>query len=89
MSLSTNSDAQLTGDLSEIGLIGGDLSEAGGISGGLSAPGMYDGVYEVTPSSQTQTLSTKDKMLLNDITVNPIPSNYGLITWNGSVITVS
>lgn len=23
------------------------------------------------------------------VTINPIPSNYGLITWNGSIITVS
>lgn len=26
---------------------------------------------------------------LSQVTVNPIPSNYGLITWNGSILTVS
>ena len=29
------------------------------------------------------------KTMASDVTVNPIPSNYGLITWDGSVLTVS
>lgn len=49
----------------------------------------YTGDYEVTPSDETQTLETEGKRLTRPITVNPIPQNYGLITWNGSVITVS
>ena len=49
----------------------------------------YTGPYTVTPNSQTQTLSTADLVMTNNVTVNPIPSNYGLITWNGSVLTVS
>ena len=49
----------------------------------------YTGDYEVTPSSQTQTLSTNGKRMTSDVVVNPIPSNYGLISWNGAVLTVS
>jgi len=49
----------------------------------------YGGPYEVTPSSSAQTVHTSGKSLAGDITVNPIPSNYGLVTWNGSVLTVS
>jgi hypothetical protein len=49
----------------------------------------YDGPYEVTPNQTTQTLPTENKTLLHDITIKPIPSNYGLITWNGSTLTVS
>lgn len=49
----------------------------------------YDGPTTVTPSLQTQTLETAGKQLVSNITVNPIPSNYGLITYNGSVLTVS
>lgn len=49
----------------------------------------YTGDYEVTPSDETQTLETEGMRLTQPITVNPIPQNYGLITWNGSVITVS
>ncbi len=51
--------------------------------------GDYSGSYEVTPSAVTQTLQTTDKILSQNIVVNPIPSNYGLIAWNGSVLTVS
>jgi len=49
----------------------------------------YDGDYEFTPSSQEQTVPIQGLTARRNITVNPIPSNYGLITWNGSVITVS
>lgn len=51
--------------------------------------GDYSGPYEVTPSTQKQTLLTVNKTLSQNVTVNPIPSNYGLITWNGSYLTVS
>lgn len=49
----------------------------------------YDGAYEFTPSSSTQVIDTEKKLLRNDIVINPIPSNYGLISWNGSYLTVS
>ena len=49
----------------------------------------YDGPYEVTPTQHTQTLATIGRKMADNVTINPIPSNYGLITWNGSVITVS
>lgn len=49
----------------------------------------YDGAYTVTPTTQTQTLQTANKTLAHNVVINPIPSNYGLITWNGSTLTVS
>lgn len=49
----------------------------------------YDGPMEVTPSRATQVLLTNERSVYGNITVNPIPSNYGLITYNGSKITVS
>lgn len=49
----------------------------------------YEGEYGFTPSASPQTVQIKDKMARHDITINPIPSNYGLITWDGSSITVS
>lgn len=49
----------------------------------------YTGEYTVTPSAETQTLETNGLRMTDNITINPIPSNYGLITWNGSTITVS
>lgn len=50
---------------------------------------VYDGPTEVTPTESTQVLYTTGLVVPENITVNPIPTNYGLITWNGSVITVS
>lgn len=50
---------------------------------------VYKGSVEITPSQQAQILATKGHLLKSDITINPIPNNYGLITWNGSVLTVS
>lgn len=49
----------------------------------------YPGPYEVTPGAEAQVLATKDLRMTGDLTVAPIPNNYGLITWNGSVLTVS
>lgn len=49
----------------------------------------YDGETAFTPSAEAQTIPVKNTVLLSDITINPIPSNYGLITWNGSTLTVS
>ena len=49
----------------------------------------YTGEYEVTPSAETQTLDTEGKRLTAPVVINPIPNNYGLISWNGSILTVS
>ena len=49
----------------------------------------YVGEYEVTPSAETQTLDTAGMRMSRAVTINPIPQNYGLITWNGSFLTVS
>lgn len=49
----------------------------------------YTGPTEITPTSEAQVLNTTLKSVLTDIIINPIPSNYGLITWNGSTLTVS
>lgn len=49
----------------------------------------YHGAYTITPSSETQVLDTDTLILDGNITINPIPSNYGLITWDGTNITVS
>lgn len=49
----------------------------------------YAGNYSVTPSAEAQVLQTNNLRMTDDITINPIPQNYGLITWNGSYLTVS
>ena len=49
----------------------------------------YSGPYTVEPSEFEQTLETNGYRMEDNVTVNPIPSNYGLITYNGSILTVS
>lgn len=49
----------------------------------------YQGQVVVTPSEETQVLNTIGKVVGDNITINPIPSNYGRIGWNGAYLTVS
>lgn len=49
----------------------------------------YEGALEVTPSEERQVLPTAAKSVYEDIVIEAIPNNYGLITWDGSVLTVS
>ena len=50
---------------------------------------IYDGTYIVTPTREQQVLNTANRVLLNNVVVNAIPSNYGLITWDGHALTIS
>ena len=50
---------------------------------------IYDGDYTAVPSTEDQVFQTRGKLMRTDFTVGKIPSNYGLITWNGSTLTVS
>lgn len=49
----------------------------------------YTGEYEVAPSDEAQTLQTNGLRMIDNLTISPIPSNYGLITWDGITLTVS
>ena len=49
----------------------------------------YEGSYTLTPTAEEQIIPTNGLRMTDDLTIAPIPNNYGLITWNGSVITVS
>ena len=76
------------------GTIEGTLRVTPTLTGKLTIPvyinvDIYEGPTEITPGREVQFLSTKQKTILDDIVINPIPSNYGLITWNGSTLTIS
>ena len=75
-----------------VSVTGDDIRPMKTISGGSgrSVP-VYPGPTEFTPSTQRQTIAVSGYRLTENITIDPIPTNYGLITWNGagSVITVS
>ena len=85
---------ELTGTLSKGLTLQGTLNAPKTIEGQLTIPNAilppsYEGPYEVTPSSEEQTLETDALYMTGDIKINPIPNNYGLITYDGSTITVS
>ena len=74
--------------------IGGRVSEADQITGTMTLPkalqpSEYDGPYTVTPGNAAQILETSGRCMTGNVTVEKIPSNYGKITWNGYVLTVS
>lgn len=65
-------------------------SESFAVDFGVEIPvANYQGSYSVTPSADAQVLPTQNKLLGANITIAPIPQNYGRIEWNGSDITVS
>ena len=85
---------EINGTLSAVGLIAGALSSEGTVSGSLSVPSIitppaYEGEYTFTPSEEAQVAEVKEKWLTSNITIEPIPTNYGLITYNGTSIIVS
>ena len=49
----------------------------------------YGGPYEFTPTREVQIAYTGGKLATQDITINPIPRNYGLVTYQGNIITIS
>lgn len=49
----------------------------------------YEGETTFTPSAEMQTIPTAHTVLLSDITINPIPSNYGRITYSGGIISIT
>lgn len=71
--------------------VGGSLGAAALAGSVTMASGVpdYTGAYEITPSGVAQTLATAGRRMASDVTINPIPSNYGLVTWDGSTLTVS
>lgn len=49
----------------------------------------FQGPYSFTPTDEEQTIQIFGKMATQNITINPIPQNYGLVTWDGVTLTVS
>ena len=50
---------------------------------------VYRGPYEFTPTREVQIAYTNGKLATSDITINPIPPNYGLVTYHANIITIS
>ena len=89
MAARINARASLNGGVSASATVGASAIRASASIGKNQNLNPYTGDYVFTPSEETQTIPILGKTATMDITINPSPSNYGLITWDGSVITVS
>ena len=85
LSVSSDTEALIVGVSSDSAAVPVQI----GAAYGAGDYDLYDGPYTVTPGPQAQVLETAGKAMREDVTVEPIPTNYGLITWNGSFLTVS
>lgn len=71
----------------------GTLSGESEIVGVISTPSIiknsdYDGSYTITPGDQPVVLQTQGHNMESNVVVEAIPSNYGRISYNGSILTV-
>ena len=82
---------EIHGNITKIKTIEADFSKSLELDGKLVHPAKdtYKGSYNVTPSNIVQILHTEGLVMNDDVTIEKIPDNYGLITWNGTVLTVS
>ena len=68
----------------------GALSSASASLGGKLSAGYLLQEKIVVPGAEEQTITADIGFGgLSSVTISPIPQNYGLITYNGSTITVS
>lgn len=49
----------------------------------------YEGPYSITPGKEAQVLNIKGLTAKENIIIEPVPDNYGLISWNGSTLTIT
>lgn len=87
-------DGTVTGSVSTTQTVTGIVSGTGGVTGAITVGGIedlpeYAGIYTVTPGAEPTILETAYRIPTENIVVEAIPQNYGLITWNGSFLTVS
>ena len=48
----------------------------------------YEGPYEFTPSQEEQTIEIAKQTAKQNITINPIPKNYGKVSQIGNELTI-
>ena len=77
----------ISGEIDLLSTIEGELEKVTE-AGGYRPPELE--AKEATPSTEEQVITCDAGYDgLQSVTRHPIPSNYGLITWNGSTLTVS
>ena len=87
------SKKSIKGSISSKKNLKGSITTKEKISGFVNVAGMiqqesYDGSYEVTPTLVQQILQTKNKTMVNDLTIKSIPYSEVTNTSNGITVTI-
>ena len=87
------SKKSLKGSIASKKSLKGSITIKEKISGFVNVGGMiqqesYDGSYEVTPTIGQQILQTKNKTMVNDLTIKSIPYSEVTNTSNGITVTI-
>ena len=80
----------LAGKIGSEGTLFGSIVSEGALNGSLLMPVGYEdyaGPYKVTPKVESQALSTADKHMAHDVTIEPIPY-YEVSNQNGKTIII-
>lgn len=80
----------LAGKIGSEGILFGSIVSERALRGSLSIPVGYEdytGPYAVTPKVESQSLSTADKHLSHDVTIDPIPY-YEVSNQNGKTVII-
>ena len=85
----------ITGRLDGACVLHGTLEARGQLTGTLTLPNLtppvhpsYDGPYEVTPRFYEQVLETKEKLMIDDVTVDVIPVHEVTNPAGGITVTI-
>ena len=85
----------ITGRLDGACVLHGTLEARGQLTGTLTLPNLtppvhpsYDGPYEVTPRFYEQKLETKEKLMIDDVTVEVIPAHEVTNPAGGLTVTI-
>lgn len=88
-----SSKKSIKGSIASKKSLKGSITTKEKISGFVNVGGMiqqesYDGSYEVTPTIGQQILQTKNKTMVNDLTIKSIPYSEVTNTSNGITVTI-
>ena len=84
----TSATATVVRRISASARVADGLKGSATISKSGGAVNYYDGAYEFTPGAEAQTIEIGGLTARENIIIDPIPSNYGLVEWNGITLTV-
>lgn len=87
-------ESRLCGQLQETVTLQGTLQSTADLSADLTVPPIrggipYGGNYEITPTEEIQVLETRGKILSRNITIQPIPTDYGKVTWTSGHLLIT